>query len=130
MSVMKAALPDEDDLLADAVDALRRSPLAPDAVQLPTSFELLGGGSRGATVVPGVVSPQRSPVLDGGLGGGGVGGGGAEAVGVGAGALPHQPGELQRSPSLEALLSKVQRIDASQVGAGPGEWAGSRTLGG
>lgn len=34
---------------------------------------------------------------------------------MGAGALPHQPGELQRSPSLEALLSKVQRIDASQV---------------
>lgn len=118
MSVMKAALPDDDDLLADAMDALRRTPLPPDAVQLPTSFELLGGGSRGATVVTGVVSPRPSPGVEGGLGGGA--GGGAIVEGVGAGALPHQPGELQRSPSLEALLSKVQRIDASQVGAGLG----------
>ncbi|KAL4860150.1 putative serine/threonine-protein kinase SIS8 [Chlorella vulgaris] len=106
MSVMKAALPDDDNLLADALDALRRAPLAPDAVQLPTSFELLGGGP----------SPRTSPRLEArgmaaAAGGNGGGGGLAEA----AGALPHQPGELTRSPSLEALLSKVQRIGVDQV---------------
>ena len=104
---MKAALPDdESDLLADAMDALRRAPLPPDAVQLPTSFELLGGGGIAG-------GDLRSPRLEaGGLEAGGGGGGGME---VGAGALPHQPGELTRSPSLEQLLSKVQRIDANQV---------------
>lgn len=84
--------------LPDAMDALRRTPLPPDAVQLPTSFELLGGGGGPG----GVVSPRLSPRL-------------AEGGMVEAGALPVQPGELQRSPSLDELLSKVQRIDASQV---------------
>ena len=97
--------------LSDAMDALRRAPLPPDAVQLPTSFELLGGGGGPG----GVVSPRLSPRLaEGGMAAaaGGNGGGGGM---VEAGALPVQPGELQRSPSLDDLLSKVQRIDASQV---------------
>jgi serine/threonine protein kinase len=94
------------------MDALRRAPLPPDAVQLPTSFELLGGGGGPG----GIASPRLSPRLaEGGLaaaaGGTAAGGGGM----VEAGALPVQPGELQRSPSLDDLLSKVQRIDASQV---------------
>jgi hypothetical protein len=113
---MKAALPDDDDLLADAMDALRRAPLPPDAVQLPTSFELLGGNGGGAG---GALSPRLSPGLEGGSGMAAAAGGGAGALGdavTGAGALPCLPGELQRSASLEDLLSKVQRIDASQVG--------------
>ncbi len=95
------------------MDALRRAPLPPDAVQLPTSFELLGGGGGPG----GVVSPRLSPrLVEAGLAaaaGGNNGGGGGGMVE--AGALPVQPGELQRSPSLDELLSKVQRIDASQV---------------
>ena len=117
MSVMKAALPDDEgDLLADAMEALRRAPLPPDAVQLPTSFELLGGGG-GPVAPPGVMSPRLSPrrLGDGApCECGGVppppAGGLAEA-----GALAAPPAELQRSPSLDDLLSKVQRIDASQV---------------
>jgi hypothetical protein len=96
MSVMKAALPDDDDgLFSDAMDALRRAPLPPEAAHLPTSFELLVGAGD---------APMAAP---NGAGNGGL----AEA----AGALPVQPGEMRRSPSLEDLLSKVQRINASQV---------------
>ncbi len=115
---MKAALPDDDDLLADALDALRRGPLAPDAVQLPTNFEMLGGTARNGGLG---MSSRLSPRLgDAAAPGGGTGmaaaaGGGAGLADAGAGALPHQPGELHRSPSLEELLSKVQRIDTSQV---------------
>lgn len=105
------------------MDALRRAPLPPDAVQLPTSFELLGGGGGPG----GVVSPRLSPRLaEGGLAAGGNGGGGGGMVE--AGALPVQPGELQRSPSLDDLLSKVQRIDASQVRAGNAAGQGGADL--
>lgn len=107
LSVLKAALP-EGELGPE------RMPAPPQSLQLPTSFELLAGAVEGLSPGP---SPRPTPDA-----------GGSGRAGTGAGALPAQPSDLHRSPSIEALLSKVQRVEASQVGpcsvcvAGGGVW--------
>eukprot|EP00887_Chlorella_sp_A99_P004451 scaffold30.g4451.t1 len=99
LSVLKAALPEGDVGGGGGGGA----PHPPRSLQLPTSFELLAAAGEGLSPNP---SPRLPPP---GAEGGGAG------LATDAGALPRQPSALARSPSIEQLLSRVQRIEASQV---------------
>ncbi|GAB4816617.1 hypothetical protein N2152v2_003663 [Parachlorella kessleri] len=111
MSVMKAALPEEDLMQASpaagasgsAMAAMAQvSRLPPGSLQLPTTFELLAaaGGDRpprtSPVVAPGGLLQQDQMLAD-------------------DGGLPAEPSSVQRSPSIEELLRKVETVDAQQV---------------